>query len=774
VPVTLVSLASIVALVPIAARTAHAQSAADPTVQAWQAQYANPSQTTTFRIPTDMPVASPLVPGEQVTAAYTPFTSPMPVTKNNAAGLFGSILTNAALNQTQGFAFIPTANTAPLYPQYESDGDAVSSCDEWVYKKYYGYRRFQDAAATCGGNPDCIYNLWASTATPGENLVLAPRSGLATVMTPYPTSTLDPAPTQYPQIATTQQLKNPFRDPATVAAFNQALEMATGNYAGISTAAQVASYEAVAQYLSSKTFTSSSPYYTIQGARMPWHVQMHNQQQSYQTNMLDRALVQKRTANMQTLLWAYDNAVASDNAAYEAWDAAVIRACGAVYTPAPGQHPCTPTNPCTPPPTPSPLCVQLRKETPEPKASEAAAPLLAEALVAEFNNVDRVTGAIDNGCLGVNHNKCDWSPTMVAKEYLTTLDSQVAADTSMCDGTLGTSPASDLEQLPGQSMATTDEVYFGQALVAEAADVAQARSELSWSKTANDTIHYDLFDGDSSWSVGGSIAGASYSQQAFWEVKGEKSNGALCRLSGRIVGSANASGSVLGQSFTMLDADVQVGVGEMAADASDYSGYDAESHLRIGGYSVYDFPEQTQTGTLNEVLANVQYTDTLVDIPGQISWVSLDLKVDVNAGVSVSLTGTAPGACVAGVTTSPYSLGVAVTPSIGASAIGTALVGALGTGVGIQGTVDVLTASLPISVNTGFGPNSSGEVNLSLNANASLDLDVLSGEIDVAECVFGDCATQELYRWNGIPAYSDVLWNKSYTFPLLVVQNAFE
>jgi hypothetical protein len=156
VPVTLVSLASIVALVPIAARTAHAQSAADPTVQAWQAQYANPSQTTTFRIPTDMPVASPLVPGEQVTAAYTPFTSPMPVTKNNAAGLFGSILTNAALNQTQGFAFIPTANTTPLYPQYESDGDAVSSCDEWVYKKYYGYRRFQDAAATCGGNPDCI------------------------------------------------------------------------------------------------------------------------------------------------------------------------------------------------------------------------------------------------------------------------------------------------------------------------------------------------------------------------------------------------------------------------------------------------------------------------------------------------------------------------------------------------------------------------------------------------------------------------------------------
>jgi hypothetical protein len=147
----------------------------------------------------------------------------------------------------------------------------------------------------------------------------------------------------------------------------------------------------------------------------------------------------------------------------------------------------------------------------------------------------------------------------------------------------------------------------------------------------------------------------------------------------------------------------------------------------------------------------------------------------VDASVVATLQAQAPQPCSA--VTNPeqnvYGLGATVTPTIAAAGVGTALVGALGTGIGLQGTIDVLTVSLPINVGGSIGPGPSDNIVMNLDANASLNLDVLSGEIDVAECVLFDCATQELYKWNGIPAFSQVLWKTSYQFPIVTLQGAF-
>lgn len=737
------------------------------TQTAWQAQWNQTSQTTPFRIPLEMTGVEPYYqPGDLVTAKYAPFSSPMTLAKNDAFGVLLPMLSRATVLQNTFPTGPATANTAPQHPQWESDGYTVNSCDEWVYKKYYDYRRFQDAAASCGGDPDCVYNVWVMTSTPGEDYLMVPKSTMTLWMMPYPTSTLDPQPFQPSQSGSQQQLKNPMRDPSTVQTFIQALTLGMENAPD---SASDANFDAVYQYLQSSAFTSNSPYYTINGARLPWHIQMHDQQASYGMNWLDRKLVQQRIANVMNLMGAYQLADAEYGQAVQFWEAAVERACGGLVK-YPG--PCTPTNPCKPTPPPTQECLEVRAREPLPTALDAAAVSLSQALSTEFQQFDRLTGTVDHGCLGTTHNKCDWSPTMIAQEYLTSLDSQAASDLSYCDGILGNSPASDLG-----TTAVQDEVDFARALAQETQSVADAKTELSWSQTAPDTIHYDLFGAPMSWNVGGSVASANYSQSAFWELKGEKnSNQQLCRVSGRVVASANAGGAVFGNSFSMLDADLLLGVGEYAANATDFQGYDAESHLTIAGYSVYDFPEQTVAGNFNDQIANTSYDATLLDVPGQISWVSLDIKVQVDASVTATLQATAPGACssVSDPTENVYSIGANVTPSISAAGVGTALVGALGTGIGLQGTIDVLTTSLPINVQGSVGPGPNDTVVLNLGANASLDLDVLSGEIDVAECVLYDCATQELYKWNGIPAFSQVLWNANYQFPILAMQAAFQ
>ncbi len=766
-------------------------SSTTPTIAQWQSQLVNGLPTVPFVVPIDLPVQAPLQPGQIVNAAYTPFSAPMQVSKNNAYGLLSNILAGAQSNFGQGYQTIPVANTAPQHPAWEADGYAATTCDEFAYKRYYDYRRFQEAAATCGGNPDCVYNLWASTGPGGWSHTLLARSGRQGAISPVPGSVLDPGPG-----VTMQQLKNPMRDPNNVASFLSALQLAT-EAGSPATSAQQAAFTQLNNYLSSPTFANNPAYYPITGSRAAWHVQMFNQQQQYGETSSERALIQQRIVNVTSLVDAYNAAVSNYNAASAAWNQAIIQACGGLTAPNTGNPNllCTPQTPqyCNKKTTVSQACTNARNDVPTAQlnAEENAAVALATALYREYTNLDPVSGAPDNGCLGVNHNKCDWSPSLIGPEYLTSIDAAVQKDLSYCDGIVGTGTTDQLNGALQQAehsstaVATDDEVDTYNALVAVGVEAHAFRTELDFLQTDPDTIHYDLFSGPQSWSVGGDFASASYSQNAFWEVHGKKNaQNKLCRVSGRVYGSANASAKVLGQSITVIDADLQIGAGELVNNGgatSDYAGFETESHLTIGPYSIYSFPDSKPTGkSLNENLAHQHFDQNIVTVQGQIYLVNLVLQVDAVADVDVSLTGSAPTldcASVSDASQNAFNIGANVTPSVSAQMVGTALVGALGTGVGVQGTVDLVTAALPINVNAGIGPDASGAGELALNfdANASLDISVLSGEVDTVECIVMECAKQELFRWNGIPAYSAPnLWNLKDSFSLIAVQTALQ
>jgi hypothetical protein len=771
--------------VPVATTT-------NTTIAQWQSQLVNGLPTVPFRIPQNMAVQAPLQPGQLVQAAYTPFTQPLSVTKNNAFGMLANVLAGAQANFALGYQTIPVANTAPQHPSWEADGYTVSSCDEYVYKRYYDYKRWQDAAATCGGNPDCVYNLWVSSGEGGENRTMLAKTSTNAAIAPTPGSLVDPS-----RGGPTCQTKNPMRASASIQGFEQALLMAA-SAGSPATSAEQAQFLQVSNYLYSSAFTSNSNCYPISGTRASWHRQMHDQQATYGETMTQRALIQQRIVNVMSLLDAYNVAVFNYNQATEAQDKMIEQACGGLEQCPPSVCKCTPQTPqfCKAPPPPSQACINARNDFPYAAlaADEDAAVALSAALYAEYTNVDPISGAVDNGCLGLNHNKCDWSPTMIGVEYLTSIDDTVSKDLAQCDTVIGTgSPSPQLDgalvDLWGSSAppASADEYDTYNGLAETIVLVGDMRNKLAWLQTDPDTIHYDLFSGPMSWSVGGQFADAQYSQNAFWEVHGEKNktNEKLCRLSGRVYGTANATAHLLGQPLTVLDASLQIGAGELvdngADNPPDFNGFETESHLTIGGTSIYSFPDKQYQGpTLSQTLAQQHWDQNIFTVDGQIYFVDLELSVGASADLSVSLTGTAPALACANVTDptqNTFSIGANVTPSVSAQMVGTALVGALGTGIGVQGTIDLVTVSLPINVNAGVGPDPNGanDLTLNLNANASLDVSVLSGEFDACECVLGECATQELFRWNGIPAFSAPnLWSLNDSFPLDVVQLAIQ
>lgn len=754
--------------------------------QQFQAFVASAPATTTFVIPPQMNIAPPLSTDEMVTAAYWPYVNDITVTRNNTVGIFGSILAGAGNNVGGGANMpTPTPNLNKPQPQWESDRYVIGSCGEWVYKKYHDYQWFQSAAASCGGNGDCVYGVWASTTAPGEDRTMGALSAIQTQMSPYPSSSLDPIVGAPPgnQPSSTQP-KNPFMSSSNQSVFAQALTWATSADTNTTDLANIA---AVQEYLASSAFQAyQSQPYEIAGPRSAWHQQMHDQQAALGVNASDRALAQDRIQNMQNLVNAFLQAQANYSSAYEFWEAAIERACGGLFQ---RITPCTPTDPCPPTPPPSAACIAVRKEVPSATAVEDASIALSQAVIDEYLMADRITGVVDHGCLGTTENKCDWTPDMITAEYLTTLDADMASDLAYCDSIIGKQPTS-VADIPGYENSTTDEYYFGLGLDGIVATATSFEQSETWAPTTTEpnTIHKDMFGGPTSWTIGGSTAGATYSQDGYWELRGQNnpSNSELCYLAGRAYAGALATVTLFGSSSTILDVDAQIAVGEqllpqtspMEAGApetqsDDFSGVGVESHMTVFGVPIFNV-SQTQSGTLSVPLVSQQYSVTVLDVNGELGPFSLSLSAQLQASINGTLTATPPPPCTSTSTEAQlaYALGINATPTFSAVAVGTALVGVAGTGVGIQGKIDIISISTPVNVSSALATGSNG-TNMTLTETASVDMSVLGGELDAAECLADQCATQQIFSWNGIPVMNDVIWNDTQTIPLPSLAYAF-
>jgi hypothetical protein len=295
-----------------------------------------------------------------------------------------------------------------------------------------------------------------------------------------------------------------------------------------------------------------------------------------------------------------------------------------------------------------------------------------------------------------------------------------------------------------------------------------------------------MFGGPTNWSIGGSTAGANYQQDGYWELRGQNNAQGLCYLAGRAYAGALATVTLFGSTNTILDVDAQIAVGEQLlaqnnpgataapeTQADDFNGVGVESHMTVFGVPIFN-ASQTQSGPLSVPLVSQQYSVTVLDVNGELGPFSLSLSAQLQASINGTLTATPPPPCTATSTEAQlgYALGINATPTFSAVAVGTALVGVAGTGVGIQGKIDIISISTPVNVSSALATGSNG-TNMTLTETASVDMSVLGGELDAAECLVDQCATQQIFSWNGIPVMNDVIWNDTQTIPLPSLAYAF-
>ena len=116
-------------------------------------------------------------------------------TANLAQGLFDAFIeSDVVLEQNSDLSYagsmmktgsgVIKTRTAPqaiqfrAHPDWESRGvtlgDTNNACGEWVWKGYYEYSRFEDSAAACGTDDECVYQVAYSSNTAAPGIAFRP------------------------------------------------------------------------------------------------------------------------------------------------------------------------------------------------------------------------------------------------------------------------------------------------------------------------------------------------------------------------------------------------------------------------------------------------------------------------------------------------------------------------------------------------------------------------------------------------------------------------
>jgi len=255
-----------------------------------------------------------------------------------------------------------TANIEPQHPDYEANGKAVASCQEYAYESLYDHERFAEAAETCGANAECVYQLSLRTETPGLKTTMLKKNGL-------PMSTQTVRPGAY------SAFKNAFFVP-TVSELKKHPRYATD-------ASFRAKADAIVAHVTSTPKTTAA-------SELAWHRSMHDQFAAAPITPAEASNIKQRVA-------AYDRAegtVSAANLAIALLDSVI-----------PGQSGET----------------RARSEAlrAEYAASRARAlDEMARYLFAEWDHVSATDGTtVDRGCLSRTSVKCDWSPQKFVSRY---------------------------------------------------------------------------------------------------------------------------------------------------------------------------------------------------------------------------------------------------------------------------------------------------------------------------------------------------------------------
>jgi hypothetical protein len=332
------------------------------------------------------------------------------------------------------------ASSAPL-PDFSP---AITSCSDYVTKKYFDYSRFESAARACGTNLECVYNA-------GQSMLGVPTL-YSLVASPHPATPIlpqirPPAST----ITHNVQPKNGFFEipPQQIFAYSK--------YATDPTTAAI------------QTAIMSVPTTIDTGDRWVWHRTMHDRNAA-EGLVDDDYLEQTQRMDAYRLKEAQLRALLASQSAPA--QQGMIDGCGNVlYIPGSedfvppsigggGSIPGGGTVSCTPPPPSAipQMITDLRNS-------------MAADLLAEWHHVRN--GVEDHGCLDPNSVRCDWSPKKFANEYIGRLQTQQDAAYGACVNATGSTMPTD----PAQK---ADWIYLEGYFALKLAQMAEEAKLLPW------------------------------------------------------------------------------------------------------------------------------------------------------------------------------------------------------------------------------------------------------------------------------------------------------
>ncbi|MBS2014835.1 MAG: hypothetical protein JST00_18240 [Deltaproteobacteria bacterium] len=256
--------------------------------------------------------------------------------------------------------YADTANVDPQHPDYEANGNAIASCQEYAYESLYDHERFAEAADTCGSNAECVYQLSLRASTPTLKPVMLKKNGQPMSFQVVRSGAYSAYKSAFFVRAT--ELRN-HPDYATNAAFRTKIEQIIAHVNG-----------------TPKVSATSE---------LAWHRQMHDIFAANPVPPAELASIRSRVSEYS----AAEGDVGAANFAIALLEAVL-----------PGQAPADQVNTQN-------LLNQYRAQ----KARGVAT--MARLAIAEWDHLDPATGVADRGCLSRTSVKCDWSPRRFVERY---------------------------------------------------------------------------------------------------------------------------------------------------------------------------------------------------------------------------------------------------------------------------------------------------------------------------------------------------------------------
>ena len=643
----------------------------------------------------------------------------------------------------------------------------VTSCSDYVYKKYFDYSKFEDGARACGANLECVYNVARTNLGPPTLYSLV-------------TATRPPTPI-VPQIRSSMTIQPHFYQPR-----NGFFEIPPDQIFQFSKYSNDPSISAI------RSAIASIPPTIDTGDRWAWHRDMHDRNAAEglsDDDYLDAAArldkYRLKEAMLKGLL--HDLPLSQQPG--------LTDGCGQVLY-IPGSDAFLPPSigggnsvgggtanvPCTPPPPSTTL-----------STISALRDSMADDLLAEWHHVRN--GVEDHGCLDASSARCDWSPRRFANEYLGRLQSQQEAAYSTCmNATANAMPSDPAKKADWVAL----EGYFAEA-ISQMADEAKA---LPWAPTSTGPSTNTLrIQGPKDHRQMGvpSVLSGEYDYDVWWELQARTAlrGGVpkLCSVNSELAAVVNASFTAP-QELERLDLETTP-ISPTAKHKIIEGSFDVyinrKSHLFGANTHLVLFdqlvaPDVVITVDLDgaEVLAapSFQRTEKLFEYQEYADVIGIPvyvyIHVDGTAGYQYIVQTIPPpkDQCAGTGVIDEHNLAGAftatLTPHADVHATASAGVGIRGIlSVGAQADLDVVTANLPIQQTLAVVQDPGNPYNpaVQIGFDAHLDGNLMAGSISVYAEALWKRVDKEIVHWAGV--HLDETVSQTFTIPLRVFNTQF-